>query len=91
MWSTPAASPHGLGGEHPTVTTELAAPARDRVLCHTDGVIEERDAEGEFFGEERLIRCANAVARARGGEGMRLGSHVALPHLEARARRPYQR
>ncbi|GGX44281.1 PP2C family protein-serine/threonine phosphatase [Streptomyces chryseus] len=57
----PTTLPVGLGGEHPTVT-EHQLQRGDRVLCYTDGIIEERDTDGEPFGEERLIHCINAHA-----------------------------
>ncbi|MCC5480237.1 PP2C family protein-serine/threonine phosphatase [Streptomyces sp. NPDC059680] len=55
--------PVGFGGEMPRVK-EHVLQRGDRVLCYTDGIIEERLAGGEAFGEERLIRCVNAL-----GEG----------------------
>lgn len=58
--SAPTTLPVGLGGEH-------QLQRNDRVLCYTDGVIEERDVEGEPFGEERLIRCVNRIEHAEEG------------------------
>jgi hypothetical protein len=46
--------PFGLGGERPEAATETLQPG-DCVLLYTDGVIEERSAEGEEFGIDRLI------------------------------------
>jgi len=54
--------PIGLGGEAPRVR-EHALQQGDRVLCYTDGIIEERVADGEPFGEERLIRCINRLGQ----------------------------
>jgi serine phosphatase RsbU (regulator of sigma subunit) len=34
----------------------------DRLLFHTDGVVEARDADGEFFGEERLVELTEHAA-----------------------------
>jgi serine phosphatase RsbU (regulator of sigma subunit) len=54
-------SPHlplGLGGNDPEATgpaigTEHLQPG-DRVLLYTDGVVEARSPDGEFFGTDRL-------------------------------------
>ncbi|MET7635999.1 PP2C family protein-serine/threonine phosphatase [Streptomyces sp. NPDC005078] len=62
----PTTLPVGLGGECPTVS-ELQLQRGDRVLCYTDGVIEERDADGQPFGEQRLIRCVNQLEHSEGG------------------------
>ncbi|WP_406386380.1 SpoIIE family protein phosphatase [Streptomyces sp. NBC_01618] len=66
--------PVGLGGECPSIS-RLQLQRGDRVLCYTDGVIEERDADGQPFGEERLIRCVNRLEHVEGGmraEALRL-------------------
>ncbi|MEU8675427.1 PP2C family protein-serine/threonine phosphatase [Streptomyces sp. NPDC048560] len=63
---SPTTLPVGLGGERPTVG-EYRLQRGDRVLCYTDGVIEERNADGELFGEERLIRCVGRIGRTNGG------------------------
>ncbi|MFE7302666.1 PP2C family protein-serine/threonine phosphatase [Streptomyces sp. NPDC057579] len=55
--------PVGFGGEQPRVREHMLQPG-DRVLCYTDGIIEEHVSGGEPFGEERLIRCVNRL----GGE-----------------------
>ncbi|MFI6175640.1 PP2C family protein-serine/threonine phosphatase [Nonomuraea sp. NPDC051191] len=55
--------PVGFGGEEPRIAEHMLQRG-DRVLCYTDGIIEEHVAGGELFGEERLIRCVKRV----GGE-----------------------
>lgn len=52
--------PVGFGGEEPRIREHLLQPG-DRVLCYTDGIIEEHVTGGEPFGEERLIHCVNRL------------------------------
>ncbi|MFI0773202.1 PP2C family protein-serine/threonine phosphatase [Streptomyces sp. NPDC021212] len=61
--------PVGFGGEVPRVR-EHTLQQGDRVLCYTDGIIEERVDGGEPFGEERLIRCVNQLGQEP-SEGIR--------------------
>ena len=58
--------PVGCGGEEPRIRQHMLQPG-DRVLCYTDGIIEERLAGGELFGEERLVRCVNRLAEEPAG------------------------
>jgi hypothetical protein len=53
--------PVGFGGEVPRIREHTLLPG-DRVLCYTDGIIEEHIAGGEPFGEQRLIHCVNHLA-----------------------------
>ncbi|WP_369386447.1 PP2C family protein-serine/threonine phosphatase [Streptomyces sp. CG1] len=52
--------PVGFGGEPPRIREHMLQRG-DRVLCYTDGIIDERVHGGEPFGEERLIRCVNRL------------------------------
>ncbi|MFD6966864.1 PP2C family protein-serine/threonine phosphatase [Streptomyces sp. NPDC059979] len=61
--------PVGFGGEEPRIR-EHTLQQGDRVLCYTDGIIEEHVTGGEQFGEERLIRCVNRLGE-NPSEGMR--------------------
>jgi hypothetical protein len=38
----------------------------DLVVCYTDALIESRDSDGEFLGEEGLLRIAESVDVGRG-------------------------
>ncbi len=69
----PVSRPVGFGAGIPVVQTAQLEPG-DRVLFFTDGVVEERLAGGEQFGEERLrdlieqttaadLNCAETVRR----------------------------
>jgi serine phosphatase RsbU (regulator of sigma subunit) len=61
--------PVGFGGEEPRVR-EHTLQRGDRVLCYTDGIIEEHVTGGETFGEERLIDCVNRLGE-HPSEGVR--------------------
>lgn len=61
--------PVGFGGEEPRVREHLLKRG-DRILCYTDGIIEEHVTGGEPFGEERLIHCVNRLAK-QPSEGLR--------------------
>ncbi|MFD3731264.1 PP2C family protein-serine/threonine phosphatase [Streptomyces sp. NPDC058632] len=60
--------PVGFGGPPPQIS-EYTLQRGDRVLCYTDGLIEERGEDGQPFGEERLIACVNRVEHTQ--EGLR--------------------
>ncbi|WP_017600984.1 PP2C family protein-serine/threonine phosphatase [Nocardiopsis lucentensis] len=54
--------PIGFNGEAPQLK-EHTLRRGDRVLCYTDGIIEEHLANGELFSEERLIRCIDRLGK----------------------------
>lgn len=54
--------PVGFGGQELRIS-ELALEPGDRVLCFTDGLIEEHETDGEEFGEEQLIDWVDHIAR----------------------------
>ena len=54
--------PLGLQVRKPDVC-EMQLHPGDRVLVHSDGIVEARSPEGEFFGDERL---ADFIVRAEG-------------------------
>jgi hypothetical protein len=58
--------PVGFGGEEPVISERVLLHG-DRVLCFTDGLVEEREAGGEQFGEEQLIDWVNLVERSQEG------------------------
>ncbi|MGW1539288.1 PP2C family protein-serine/threonine phosphatase [Streptomyces sp. NPDC002309] len=78
----PTTLPVGLGGAEPEVS-QLRLERGDRVLCFTDGLIEEHRAGEEQFGEEQLIDWVNRLERS--GRGVRAVAR-ALSHTLERAR-----
>ncbi|MCX5265297.1 PP2C family protein-serine/threonine phosphatase [Streptomyces sp. NBC_00199] len=78
----PTTLPVGLGGSEPRVS-ELGLVPGDRVLCFTDGVVEEHKSGGEEFGEDQLIDCVNQLERT--GRGIRAVTR-SLSHTLKRAR-----
>ncbi|KDN84613.1 phosphatase [Kitasatospora cheerisanensis KCTC 2395] len=69
--------PVGFGGEQPVISDRLLRHG-DRVLCFTDGLVEERAPDGGQFGERQLIDWVNRVERADSGlrTTVRMLSHV---------------
>ncbi|MEW2296040.1 PP2C family protein-serine/threonine phosphatase [Streptomyces sp. NPDC006743] len=78
----PTTLPVGLGGAEPE-SSELELERGDRVLCFTDGLIEEHTAGEKQFGEEQLIDWVNGLERT--GRGVRAVAR-ALSHTLMRAR-----
>ncbi|TVL92506.1 PP2C family protein-serine/threonine phosphatase [Streptomyces sp. SAJ15] len=62
----PTTLPVGFGGEEPRVS-EQTLHRGDRVLCFTDGLIEEHEAGQEQFGEEQLIHWVNRIEQKERG------------------------
>ena len=65
---SPTTLPVGFGGETPQISEQMLQRG-DRVLCFTDGLIEEHEPGGEQFGEEQLIDFVDRAGRV--GEGVR--------------------
>lgn len=74
---SPTTLPVGFGGEDPHISEQSLQQA-DRVLCFTDGLIEEHEAGEEPFGEEALIRAVNRIGQEEESvrEAVRALSHA---------------
>ncbi|WP_042802291.1 GAF domain-containing SpoIIE family protein phosphatase [Streptomyces sp. C] len=57
---SPTTLPVGFGGAQPQVS-EVALEPGDRILCFTDGLIEEHESGQEQFGEDQLIAWVNQL------------------------------
>ena len=77
--------PVGWGGADPQVSEEALEPG-DRVLFFTDGVVEEHAAQGEEFGEPRLVELLEREMTSGRlvTEAMRRLSHSLLAAREGR-------
>ncbi|MFI0925838.1 PP2C family protein-serine/threonine phosphatase [Streptomyces sp. NPDC021012] len=60
---SPTTLPVGFGGDQPQVS-EVALLPGDRILCFTDGLVEEHESGQEEFGEDQLINWVNQLDRA---------------------------
>lgn len=63
---SPTTLPVGFGGAQPQVSRVELDPG-DRVLCFTDGLIEEHESGQEQFGEDQLIDWVNQLEQADHG------------------------
>ncbi|MER7986507.1 PP2C family protein-serine/threonine phosphatase [Streptomyces noursei] len=63
---SPTTLPVGFGGDEPQLS-ERQLQRGDRVLCFTDGIIEEHEVGGEQFGEEQLIDWVNRIEHTEEG------------------------
>jgi phosphoserine phosphatase RsbU/P len=79
--------PLGLDDSRIQVGEEMLEPG-DRLLLHTDGVVEARDPAGEMFGVDRLIDLAEqaAVAELPAPETLRRLSQAVRQHQDSPAR-----
>jgi sigma-B regulation protein RsbU (phosphoserine phosphatase) len=80
----PTALPLGLASMRtrpPVITEETLKPA-DSILLYTDGVIEARSADGDFFGVDRLadLIIEELAGRGTAAETMRRMVHAILSH-----------
>ncbi|WP_128984276.1 PP2C family protein-serine/threonine phosphatase [Streptomyces roseicoloratus] len=60
---SPTTLPVGFGGDQPQVSEVTLLPG-DRILCFTDGLVEEHESGQEEFGEDQLINWVNQLDRA---------------------------
>ncbi|MFE1383585.1 PP2C family protein-serine/threonine phosphatase [Streptomyces sp. NPDC058740] len=60
---SPTTLPVGFGGDQPQVSEVTLTPG-DRILCFTDGLIEEHETGQEEFGEDQLIDWVHRLDRA---------------------------
>ncbi|MFF9913611.1 PP2C family protein-serine/threonine phosphatase [Streptomyces sp. NPDC013457] len=63
---SPTTLPVGFGGAQPQVSSVTLEPG-DRVLCFTDGLIEEHESGQEQFGEDQLIDWVNQLEKTDRG------------------------
>ncbi|GLX20795.1 PP2C family protein-serine/threonine phosphatase [Streptomyces lavendulae] len=63
---SPTTLPVGFGGDQPQVSAVTLEPG-DRILCFTDGLVEEHADGQEQFGEEQLIDWVNRLEEADHG------------------------
>ncbi|MFJ3337048.1 PP2C family protein-serine/threonine phosphatase [Streptomyces sp. NPDC086766] len=78
----PTTLPVGFGGWEPQMS-EMTLEPGDRLLCFTDGLIEEHMTGEKQFGEDQLIDWVNQLERT--GRGIRAVAR-ALSHTLKRAR-----
>ncbi|MCB5181985.1 PP2C family protein-serine/threonine phosphatase [Streptomyces antimicrobicus] len=63
---SPTTLPVGFGGDQPQVSEVTLLPG-DRILCFTDGLVEEHAGGQEEFGEDQLIDWVHQLDRADRG------------------------
>ncbi|MFD4935289.1 PP2C family protein-serine/threonine phosphatase [Streptomyces virginiae] len=77
---SPTTLPVGFGGEQPEVSERLLQPG-DRLLCFTDGLIEEHQAGGDQFGSVNC--CPPAAGPTAGLIEVTVGRSAAAPAAPA--------
>ncbi|MBM9624667.1 PP2C family protein-serine/threonine phosphatase [Streptomyces zhihengii] len=60
---SPTTLPVGFGGDQPQVSHVVLEPG-DRILCFTDGLVEEHKIGHQEFGEDQLINWVHRLDRA---------------------------
>ncbi|WP_329141186.1 serine/threonine-protein phosphatase [Streptomyces sp. NBC_01476] len=80
---SPTTLPLGLGGEQPRVSERLLRPG-DRILCFTDGLVEEHRGGEAQFGEPQFLDAIDQVLAAKGTEGVRAVVRVLSHELKHR-------
>ncbi|WP_030693998.1 PP2C family protein-serine/threonine phosphatase [Streptomyces globisporus] len=61
--NSPTTLPVGFGGDQPQVSEVTLTPG-DRILCFTDGLVEEHESGQEEFGEDQLIDWVHRLDQA---------------------------
>lgn len=82
----PTTLPVGFGGPEPQLS-EMQLEQGDRLLCFTDGLIEEHATGEEEFGEDQLIDWVNQLDRT--GRRDPGGGALPVPYVQAGAGRAH--
>lgn len=79
-------TPLGIAGPSLSPVAEEQLEPGDRLLFHTDGITEARDAQGRFFGVDRLVDLAerHAASGLPAAETLRRLSHTVVDYQAGR-------